>query len=82
MKVKSFKQKDFETLLKNATAKESTKRDRLLLWFWYQRYGPTEDFDGEGYKVSFDKRIYPVFQMVKDFDGDVIGNIIIDAVVQ
>lgn len=82
MKIKSFKQDDFDTLLKNATSPKSDKRDRLLLWFWCQRHAPPEDFDGEGYKITFDKRIYPVFKMVKDFDCDVIGNIIVDAVIQ
>ena len=80
-KYKPIQKEDYELLLKNATGTNSTKRDRLLLWFWFNRYGDPEDFDGEGYQISFSRRIYPAYQMIKDFDGDVIGRIITDAVI-
>lgn len=81
MKVKSFKKRDYETLLKKATADDSTKYDRMLLLFWCQRYAEAEDYDGEGYRLDCSRRIYPVLEPIRDYDRDIIGNLIIDAVV-
>ena len=71
-----------QTLLKNATSDNATNIDRLALLFWFWRYGNPVNQIGDGYRIDSQRSIHPVVCRFRDFKGNVITTLYVDAIIK
>lgn len=67
---------DYKELREKAIAKNATKQDRLNLYNWFNLYG-NQFWNGECYDVD-GYEMFPIYNEIKDEDGDLIELEVID----